>query len=115
MYCFEGKEIGLEALALKQSLIGCRTIIRWRRSAAQLGDVVTKESDVASAPWDLLVRRGFRRQLTHGPKSESSRNRAEGGGDILEYYPEEDVDIPRGTKNVSLLLDSAFQRGECQT
>ena len=33
---------GLEALALKQSLVECGTVIRWCHSAAQLGDVVTK-------------------------------------------------------------------------
>ena len=41
------KKSGLEALALKQSLVECGTIIRWCHSAAQLGDVVTKDSDAA--------------------------------------------------------------------
>ena len=36
------KKSGLEALALKQSLVECGTRIRWCHSAAQLGDVVTK-------------------------------------------------------------------------
>ena len=37
------KKSGLEALALKQSLVECETIIRWCHSACtQLGDVVTK-------------------------------------------------------------------------
>ena len=44
------KKSGLEALALKQSLVECGTIIRWCHSEAQLGDVVTKESDAARAP-----------------------------------------------------------------
>ena len=34
-------------------------MIRWCHSAAQLGDVVTKDSDTARAPWELFVRRGF--------------------------------------------------------
>ena len=50
---------GLEALALKQSLAECGTMIRWCHSAAQLGDVATKDSDAARAPWELFVRRGF--------------------------------------------------------
>ena len=48
---------GLEALALKQSLVECGTMIRRCHSAAQLGDVVTKGSDIARAPWELFVRR----------------------------------------------------------
>ena len=64
----EDKKSGLEALALKQSLVECGTVIRWCHSAAQLGDVVTKDSDAARAPWELFV-----------PNSESSRNRAKRG------------------------------------
>ena len=41
------KKSGLEALALKQRLVECCTMIRWCHSAAPLGDVVTKESDTA--------------------------------------------------------------------
>ena len=32
---------------------------------AQQGDVVTKDSDTARAPWELFVRRGFRWKLIH--------------------------------------------------
>ena len=53
------KKSGLEALALKQSLVECGTVIRWCHSAAQLDDVVTEDSDAARAPWELFVRRGF--------------------------------------------------------
>ena len=59
----ERQEIWLEALALKQSLVECGTVIRWCHSAAQLGDVVTKDSDVARALWELFIRRG----LMHDP------------------------------------------------
>ena len=55
----EDKKSGLEAFALKQSLVECGTIIRWCHSAAQLGDVVTKDFDAARAPRELFVRRGF--------------------------------------------------------
>ena len=71
------KKSGLEALALKQSLVECGTMIRWCHSAAQLGDVVTKDSDTARAPWELFVQRGLRWKLIHDPKFESSRNRAQ--------------------------------------
>ena len=59
---------GQEALALKQSLYECGTMIRWCHSAAQLGDVVTKDSDKARAPWELFVCRVFRWKLIHDPK-----------------------------------------------
>ena len=38
---------GLEALALKRRLDECGKTTRWCHSAAQLGDVVTKDSDAA--------------------------------------------------------------------
>ena len=90
----------LEALALKQSLVECGTTIRWCHSAAQLGDVVTKDSDAARAPWELFVRRGFRWKLVHDPKFESLRNRANRGLDILEEPDENEFadDVPRDPK-----------------
>ena len=73
------KKSGLEALALKQSLVECGTVMRCCHSATQLGDVVTKDSDAARAPWELFVRRGFRWKLSHDPMCEQSRNRAKRG------------------------------------
>ena len=96
---------GLEALALKQSLVECGTMIRWCRSAVQLGGVVTKDSDTARAPWELFVRRGFRWKLIHDPKFESSRNRAKRGLDILEE-PDEDefaANVPRDPKSITMI------------
>ena len=61
------KKSGLEALALKQSLVEYGTVIRRCHSAAKLGDVVTKDSDAAHAPWDLSVRSGFRWKMIHDP------------------------------------------------
>ena len=43
------KKSALEALELKQSLVACETHIRCCQSAAQLGDVVTKDSYSARA------------------------------------------------------------------
>ena len=44
------KKSGLEALALKQSLVECGTIKRGCHSAAQLGDVVTQDSNWYTIP-----------------------------------------------------------------
>ena len=98
------KKSCLEALVLKQSLVECGTVILWCHSAAQLGDVVTKDSDAARAPWDLFVRRGFRWKLIHDPMFESSRNRAKRGIDTLDE-PEDSQfadDVPRDPKSVTL-------------
>ena len=99
------KRTGLEALALKHSLVECGLMIRWCHSAAQLGDVATKDSDAARAPWELFVRRGFRWKLTHDPTFESSRNRAKRGLDILEEPDENELadDVPRDPKSVTLI------------
>ena len=99
------KKSGLEALALEQSLVECGTMIRWCHSAAQLGDVVAKDSDAARAPWELFVRLGFRWKLIHDPKFESSRNRAKRGLDILEELDENEFadDVPRDPKSVTLI------------
>ena len=97
------KKSGLEALALKQSLVECGTRIRWCHSAAQLGDVVTRDSDAARVPWELFVRRGFRWKLVHDPKFESSRNRAERGIDTLDEPDDDEFanDVPRDPKSVT--------------
>ena len=96
---------GLEALALKQRcLVECGTMIRWRHSAAQLGDVVTKDFGIARVLWELFVRRGFRWQLIHDPNFESSRNSAKRGLDIFAD-PDDDefaADIQRYPKCFTL-------------
>ena len=66
------KKSGLEAFALRQSLVECGTMVRWCHSAAQLGDVATKDSDAARASWELFVRRGFCWKLMHDPEFEFS-------------------------------------------
>ena len=80
-------------------------MIRWCHSAAQLGNVVTRDSDAARAPWELFVRRGFRWKLMHDLIFESSRNRAKLGLDMLEEPDEDEFagDIPRDPKNVILI------------
>ena len=80
-------------------------MIRWCHSAAQLGDVVTKDCDAARDPCELFVRRDFRWKLIHDPKFESSRNRAKRGLDILEESDENVFadDVPRDPKSVTLI------------
>ena len=57
------KESGLGAL----ELVVRGTMVRWCRSAAQLADVATEDSDAARVPWELFVRRGVRWKLIHDP------------------------------------------------
>ena len=99
------KKSGLKAPPLKQTLVECGTMISWCHSVAQLGDVITKDSDTARAPWELFVRRGFRWKSIHDPNIESSRNRAKRGLDILEEPDDNEsaADVPRDPKNVTLI------------
>ena len=99
------KKSVLEALALKQCLVECGTMVLWCHSAAQLGDVVTKDSDTARAPWEHFVRRGFRWTLIDDPKFESSRNRGKRGLDILEELDEDEfaADVPQDPKSGTLI------------
>ena len=91
------KKSGLEAHALKHSLVECGRAMRWCHSAAQLCGVVTKDYDAARALWELFVRRGFRWKLIHDPKFESSRNRPKRGLDTLDEPDENEFadDSPR--------------------
>ena len=80
-------------------------MIRWCHSAIQLGDVVTKDSDAARAPWELFVRRGFRWKLIHDPKFESSRNRAKRGIDTPDEPDDNQFadDVPQDPKSATLI------------
>ena len=93
------KKSGLEPLAFKRSLVECGPMIRWCHSFAQLGDDVTKGSDVARASCELFVRHGFRWKLLHDPKVVSSRKRAKCGLDILADNDEFANDVSRGPKS----------------
>ena len=89
------KKSGLGALALKQSLVECGTIIRWCHSAAQLGDVATKDSEAARALWEPFCSSWF----------ESARNRAKRGIDTLDEPDDNEFadDAPREPKSVTLI------------
>ena len=79
-------------------------MIRWCQSGAQLGDVVTKDSDVARAPWELFVRRGFDGSRCTIP---SSNPHATVQNVDLTFLAEPDNDefakhVPRDSKSVTL-------------
>ena len=89
------KKSGLEALALKQSLVDCDTMCH---SAAQLGDVVKRDSDTARAPWELFV--GFFSTVSRGFKF----------GIVYQFPPKtrtdgDDIaaDVSGDPKNVTLI------------
>eukprot|EP00975_Prorocentrum_lima_P068003 12918252-Prorocentrum_lima.AAC.1 len=48
------------------------------------GHLATKDSDTALAPWELLVRQGFRWKRMHDPNFGSARKRSQRGLDVLQ-------------------------------
>ena len=66
------KRSGLEALSLKHSLVETRCGLRWTHSAAQLADCMTKGSEKAQKPFELLKRRGWKWRLENDPSFTSA-------------------------------------------
>ena len=58
--------------------------MRWRHSAAQLADGLTKTKVEARADWDLLVRRGWLWKLTYDPDFMSAKRRNNNCKGILD-------------------------------
>ena len=81
------KRTVLEALSLKRSLIETQCGLRWTHSAAQLADCMTKGSEEAQKPFELLKRRGWKWRLVYDPSFTSARKRAQKGHDVLDYLP----------------------------
>ena len=81
------KRSGLEAMSLKRSLVETRCGLRWTHSAAQLADCMTKESEEAQKPFELLKRRGWKWRLVFDPSFTSARKRAQKGHKVLDYLP----------------------------
>ena len=79
-------------------------MIRWCHAAAQLGDVVTKDSDAAHLGNCSFVV-VFRWKLIHNPKFESSRTRAKRGIDTLDELDNNQFadDVPRDPRSVTLI------------
>ena len=81
------KRSGLEALSLKRPLVGTQCGLRWTHAAAQLADCMTKGSEDAQKPFELLKRRGWKWRLVYDPSITSARKRAQKGHDVLDYLP----------------------------
>ena len=48
---------------------------------------MTKGSEEAQKPFELLKRRGWKWRLVHDPSFTSARKRAQKGHDVLDYLP----------------------------
>ena len=53
------KKSGLQALAIKQSLINLKTSLRWCHSFAQLADCMTKDDAKSSESFELFQKRRY--------------------------------------------------------
>ena len=73
------KRSGLEALSQKRS--------------SQLADCMTKGSEEAQKPFELLKRRGWKWRLVYDPSFTSARKRAQKGHDVLDYLPSSRTEV----------------------
>ena len=69
------RRTGIEALAIKRSLLSTGTSLRWCHSGAQLADCLTKGSDEAQRSMDLLKRRGFTWKIVYDPEFVAAKKR----------------------------------------
>ena len=102
----EDKKAGLEALALRQHLVRCRTALRWCRFEAQLSDSTTKGNEKEAEPWNLLHKHGWSWKLIHDPAFMAAGKRAKKGYHVLGYLPEKDeeeqhADAPKYHRSVN--------------
>ena len=99
------KKSGLEALAVKQSLINLKTALRWCHSFAQLADCMTKDDSKSRESFELFQKRKFRWKLVSDPSFTAAKKRVKLGLDTLDYVPQEESDhemtvpeVPRSLK-----------------
>ena len=99
------KKSGLEALAVKQSLINLKTALRWCHSFAQLADCMTKDDSKSRESFELFQKRKFRWKLVSDPSFTAATKRVKLGLDTLDYVPQEESDhemtvpeVPRALK-----------------
>ena len=97
------KKSGLDALALKQSLVECGTMIRWCHSAAPLGDIATKSPDFCTCSLGIVRPTQISLEIyKHASKFESARNRAKRGLDnVAEPDNNEFANVPREPKSAT--------------
>ena len=69
------RRTGIEALAIKRSLISTGTSLRWCHSGTQLADCLTKGSEEAQKSMDLLKRRGFTWKIVYDPDFVAAKKR----------------------------------------
>ena len=86
------KKSGLEALAIKQSLIILKTSLRWCHSFAQLADCMTKDDSKPRESFELFQKRRYRWKLLTDPTFTATKKRVKLGLDVLDYVPTEEAD-----------------------
>ena len=86
------KKSGLEALAIRQSLINLKTTLRWCHSFAQLADCMTKDDLKSRESFELFQRRKYNWKLVSDPTFTAAKKRAKMGLDVLDYVPTEEVE-----------------------
>lgn len=88
----EDKKSGLEALAIKQSLINLKTSLRWCHSFAQLADCMTKDDSKSRESFELFQKRRYRWKLITDPTVTAPKKRVKLGLDVLDCVPTEEAD-----------------------
>ena len=69
------KRTGIEALAIKRSLMATGTSLRWCHSGAQLADCPTKGMEQAQKSMELLKRRNYTWKLVYDPDFVAAKKR----------------------------------------
>ena len=83
---------GLEALAIKQSLVNLKTSLRWCHSFAQLADCMTKDDSKSRESFEPFQKRRYRWKLITDPTFTAAKKRAKLELDVLDYIPTEEAD-----------------------
>ena len=86
------KKSGLEALAIKQSLINLKTSLRWCHSFAQLADCMTKDDAKSRESFELFQKRRYRWKLITDPTFIAAKKRTKLCLDGLDCVPAEEAD-----------------------
>ena len=86
------KKSGLEALAIKQSLMNLRTALRWCHSFAQLADCMNKDDSKSRESFELFQGRGYIWKLVNDPSFTAAKKRTKLGLDVLDYVPLDEDD-----------------------
>ena len=88
----KGKKSGLEALAIKQSLMNLKTALRWCHSFAQLADCMTKDDSKSRESFELFQGRKYHWKLINDLSFTAAKNKVKMGLDVLDYVPTEEAE-----------------------